>query len=128
MPASGPSAMTAARSTAAASMAVSLGPLRGAPTAFRRSAVRPFREAQFAGLVKFCYLLSEQSFSYNGDCDGGPVFAGIDHPPVAGIGGRSKASIGDRGSQATSSHPARGHPSASQLAGVGGTSADPAYQ
>jgi hypothetical protein len=47
-------------------MAVSLRPLWGAPTAFRRSAIRLFKEAQFAGLVKFCYLLDVQSFSYKG--------------------------------------------------------------
>src|SRR5712671_5066766 len=158
MPASGPSAIRMARSTAAAamasitapiaapcgfcdadrsrcdrrvtrsSMAVSPRPLWDAPT--RLPVGNPhLKEAQFAELVKFCYLWSEQSFSYEEDySDGGSIFAGIDDPPIAGAGGRSETSVGYRSGETASPHPARGHAAASQFAGAGRIAFDPAYQ
>ena len=85
-------------------------------------------EAQFAELVKFCYLWREQSIPYKGDADGKPVSAGIDHPPVARAGGRPQASIGHRGGQAAASHPAGGDAADPQSAGAGGPAADPAHR
>ena len=110
------------------SMAVSLRPLRGTADAFRRSAIRCAKEAQFAELVKFCYLWDRKSISYKGGGDGEPVLAGIDHPPVACAGRSPPAQVGHRGGQATAPHPARGHAADSQPAGAGRPAPDPAHR
>src|SRR6202011_5742819 len=66
----------------------------------------PLTTAQFAKSVKFSYLGADQSISYDGGCDGKPIFAGIDDPPAARAGRRSEKSVGHGGGQTTPSHAA----------------------